>query len=33
MIAKAFGGVVCKKEVREDGPSEIEVNIKCPLFG
>lgn len=32
MIAKALGGEVRKKEVREDGPSEIEVNTKCSLF-
>lgn len=32
IIAKEFGGEVRKKEVREDGPSEIEVNQSCPLF-
>lgn len=32
IIAKEFGGKVQKKEVREDGPTEIEVDTKCPLF-
>lgn len=32
IIAKEFGGEVQKKDVREDGPSEVEVDSKCPLF-
>lgn len=32
IIAKEFGGEVRKKEVREDGPTEVEVDSKCPLF-
>lgn len=32
IIAKEFGGEVRKKEVREDGPTEVEVDPKCPLF-
>lgn len=32
IIAKEFGGEVRKKEVREDGPTEIEIDPKCPLF-
>ncbi|XP_055302144.1 GMP synthase [glutamine-hydrolyzing] [Sitodiplosis mosellana] len=32
IIAKEFGGEVRKKEVREDGPTEVDVDSKCPLF-
>lgn len=32
IIAKEFGGEVKKKEVREDGPTEVNVDPKCPLF-
>lgn len=32
IIAKEFGGEIRKKDVREDGPTEIEVDPKCPLF-
>lgn len=32
IIAKEFGGEVRKKEVREDGPTEVELDLKCPLF-
>lgn len=32
IIAKEFGGVVQKKDVREDGPSDINVDPVCPLF-
>lgn len=32
IIAKEFGGEVEKKDVREDGPTEVKVDIKCPLF-
>lgn len=32
IIAKEFGGEVRKKDVREDGPTEVEVDSKCPLF-
>lgn len=32
MIAKEFGGEIQKKDVREDGPAEIKVDPKCPLF-
>lgn len=32
MINKEFGGSVHKKEVREDGQHEIEVETTCPLF-
>lgn len=32
MVAKEFGGEVSKKDVREDGPSQVEIDPKCPLF-
>lgn len=32
IVAKEFGGEVRKKEVREDGTSQVEVNPKCPIF-
>lgn len=32
IIAKEFGGEIRKKDVREDGPTEVEVDPKCPLF-
>lgn len=32
MIAKEFGGVVQKKDVREDGPTDVTVDPDCPLF-
>lgn len=32
IIAKELGGEVRKKDVREDGPSDIDVDAKCPLF-
>lgn len=32
MIAKEFGGEVSKKAAREDGQSQVEVNVQCPLF-
>ena len=32
MINKEFGGNIVKKDIREDGKIEIEVNDKCSLF-
>lgn len=32
IIAKEFGGVVQKKDIREDGPSDITIDQACPLF-
>lgn len=32
MINKEFGGTVHKKEIREDGQQNIEVETACPLF-
>lgn len=32
IIAKEFGGEVSKKDIREDGPSQVEVDQKCPIF-
>lgn len=32
IIAKEFGGEVGKKELREDGPTDIDVDTKCPMF-
>lgn len=32
IIAKEFGGVVQKQDVREDGPTDVSVDPDCPLF-
>lgn len=32
IIAKEFGGEVRKKDIREDGPADVEIDSKCPLF-
>lgn len=32
MIAKEFGGSVQKRDVREDGPTDVTVDPDCPLF-
>lgn len=32
MIAKEFGGEIQKKDVREDGPTQVEIDTLCPLF-
>lgn len=32
MINREFGGTVHKKDVREDGQLQIEVDVNCPLF-
>lgn len=32
MMNKEFGGTVIRKDSREDGQFNIEVNIKCILF-
>lgn len=32
MINREFGGTVHKKDVREDGQLQIEVDTNCPLF-
>lgn len=32
IIAKEFGGEVRKKDIREDGPAEVQVDPVCPLF-
>lgn len=32
IINKEFGGTVHKKDVREDGQLQIEVDRACPLF-
>lgn len=32
MINREFGGSVQKKDVREDGQLQIEVDANCPLF-
>lgn len=32
IINKEYGGTVVKKEAREDGQMEIEVDTTCPLF-
>lgn len=32
MLNKEFGGSVLRKEAREDGQYEVEVETTCPLF-
>lgn len=32
LINKEFGGTVLKKDVREDGQQNIEIETSCPLF-
>lgn len=32
LINKEFGGTVHKKDIREDGQTNIEVEVSCPLF-
>lgn len=32
IIAKEFGGEVGKKDIREDGPTEVKIDSTCPLF-
>jgi GMP synthase (glutamine-hydrolysing) len=32
MINKEFGGTVAKKDIREDGETDVEVDTKCTLF-
>lgn len=32
IINKEFGGSVHKKEVREDGQLQVEIDQECPLF-
>ena len=32
MMNQEFGGAVVKKEVREDGPCEIDVDNQCSIF-
>lgn len=32
MLNKEFGGTVQRKDVREDGQYDIEVEPACPLF-
>lgn len=32
IIAKEFGGEIQKKEIREDGPTQVQVDLTCPLF-
>lgn len=32
IINKEYGGTVHKKEAREDGQMEVELNTTCPLF-
>lgn len=32
IINKEFGGSVAKKEAREDGQMDVELNTLCPLF-
>jgi len=32
LINKEYGGTVHKKEIREDGQINIDVELSCPLF-